>query len=273
MGAAQGSLSEQFRYPRRGPGDHLFAARMPGVYRLCRAAASGRARSVYPSLLQPSTAARADGRFLAQPFQYLQWRGHVFGNFHDMVQASAKHPAMLQYLDNYANEAGGFNENYARELYELHTLGAINYLGNTSPLDAPTLPTNPYAGLGDPLLDALQFSNPTREIQSEYTDDDVYEAARALTGWRYDDENVNQGGQCVDGGSGAFFVNEGEHDGGGKAILSKGSVLLPADGSAVHDGEVAIKLAAYHPGTARYIALKLCQRLIAADPPDTLVQA
>src|SRR6056297_2168693 len=200
-------------------------------------------------------------------------RGHCFGNFHDMVQASAKHPAMLHYLDNYENEAGGFNENYARELFELHTLGAINYVGNSSPLDAPTLESNPYAGLGDPLLDALQFSNPTREIQSEYTDDDVYEAARALTGWRYDDENVNQGGQCVDGGSGAFFVNEGEHDGGGKAILSKGSVLLPADGGAVHDGEVAIKLAAYHPGTARYIALKLCQRLIAADPPDTLVQA
>jgi len=200
-------------------------------------------------------------------------RDHSFGNFHDMVQASAKHPAMLQYLDNYANEAGGFNENYARELYELHTLGAINYLGNSSPLDAPALPTNPYAGLGDPLLDALQYGNPSREIQSEYTDDDVYEAARALTGWRYDDQNVDVGGQCVDGGSGAFQVDESDHDGGGKAILSKGSVLLPSDGGAVHDGEVAIKLAAYHPGTARYIALKLCQRLIADDPPESLVQA
>jgi uncharacterized protein (DUF1800 family) len=195
-------------------------------------------------------------------------RGHAFGNFHDMVQASAKHPAMLHYLDNYANEAGGFNENYARELFELHTLGAINYLGNSSPLDAPTLETNPYVGLGDPLLDALQYSNPSRAIQSEYTDDDVYEAARALTGWRYEDENI--GDDC---GSGAFFTDEGEHDGGGKAILSAGSVLLPADGGAAHDGEVAIKLAAYHPGTARYIALKLCQRLIADDPPESLVQA
>ncbi|MEE4330115.1 MAG: DUF1800 family protein, partial [Wenzhouxiangella sp.] len=156
-------------------------------------------------------------------------RGHAFGNFHDMVQASAKHPAMLHYLDNYANEAGGFNENYAREMFELHTLGAINYLGNASPLDAPTLPTNPYTGLGDPLLDALEFSNPARQIQSEYTDQDVYEAARALTGWRYDDEDIDQGGQCISGGTGAFLVDEAEHDGGAKAILSKSIQLLPPD--------------------------------------------
>ncbi|AKS43287.1 DUF1800 domain-containing protein [Wenzhouxiangella marina] len=201
-------------------------------------------------------------------------RGHAFGNFHDMLQASAKHPAMLYYLDNYANEAGGFNENYARELFELHTLGAINYLGNTSPLDAPALPTNPYAGLGDPLLDALQYSNPAREIQSEYTDTDVYEAARALTGWRYDDQDVDDGmGNCISGGTGAFLVDEGEHDGGPKAILSRNVGFIPADGGAVHDGEVAIKLAAYHPGTARYIALKLCQRLISDNPPETVVQA
>ncbi len=201
-------------------------------------------------------------------------RGHAFGNFHDMVQASAKHPAMLQYLDNFANKAGGFNENYARELFELHTLGAINYLGNSSPLDVPVLPTNPYAGLGDPVLDALEFSNPAREIQSEYTDQDVYEAARALTGWRYDDQNINDSqNNCISGGTGAFQVNEGEHDGGSKAILSAGLQLLPSDGGAANDGEIAIKLAVYHPGTARYIALKLCQRLIADDPPETLVQA
>jgi uncharacterized protein (DUF1800 family) len=201
-------------------------------------------------------------------------RQYTFGNFHDMVQASAKHPAMLHYLDNYANEAGGFNENYARELFELHTLGAINYLGNTSPLDAPTLASNPYSELGDPLLDALPYSDPSRDIQSKYTDDDVYDAARALTGWRYDDQDIDDpDGTCISGGTGAFQVEEAEHDGGSKAILSGGLSLLPSDRGALEDGEVAIKLAAYHPGTARYIALKLCQRLIADDPPDTIVQA
>ena len=199
-------------------------------------------------------------------------RGHCFGNFHDMVQATAKHPAMLHYLDNYENEAGGFNENYARELFELHTLGAINYVGNALPWTIDPLPSNPYAGLNDPLLDSVPGLT-TRDIQSKYADNDVYEAARALTGWRYDDEDIDDANDnCISGGTGAFFLEEADHDGGAKAILSGGFQNVPADG-AVDDGELAIKLAVYHPGTARHIALKLCQRLIADDPPERVVQA
>jgi uncharacterized protein (DUF1800 family) len=199
-------------------------------------------------------------------------RGHCFGNFHDMVQATAKHPAMLHYLDNYENEAGGFNENYARELFELHTLGAINYVGNALPQTIDLLPSNPYAGLNDPLLDSVPGLT-TRVIQSKYADNDVYEAARALTGWRYDDQDIDDANDnCISGGTGAFFLEEADHDGGAKAILSGGFQNVPADG-AVEDGELAIKLAVYHPGTARHIALKLCQRLIADDPPERVVQA
>jgi len=199
-------------------------------------------------------------------------RGHCFGNFHDMVQATAKHPAMLHYLDNYENEAAGFNENYARELYELHTLGAINYLGNELPQNVPKLTTNPYAGLGDPVLDAIGITS--LDIQSKYVDNDVYEAAKALTGWRYDDQDVDDSsGNCISGGTGAFMVDEGEHEGSAKAILAGGFQNIPADRGALEDGEIAIKLAVYHPGTARHIAQKLCQRLIADDPPETIVQA
>ena len=50
-------------------------------------------------------------------------RKHALGNFRDLLHASARSPAMLYYLDNYANVASGPNENYARELMELHTLG------------------------------------------------------------------------------------------------------------------------------------------------------
>ena len=200
-------------------------------------------------------------------------RAHCFGNFHDMVQATAKHPAMLHYLDNYVNEAGGFNENYARELFELHTLGAINYLGNELPQFVPILSANPYAGLNDPLLDALPGLT-DRDIQSKYVDNDVYEAAKALTGWRYDDEDIDDAnGNCISGGTGAFMVDEADHDGGGKVILSGGFQNIPADRGALADGEIAIKLAVYHPGTARHIALKLCRRLIADDPPESVVQA
>ena len=200
-------------------------------------------------------------------------RGHCFGNFHDMVQASAKHPAMLHYLDNYENRAGGFNENYARELYELHTLGAINYQGNDLPQNVPPLDANPYAGLGDPLLDSIPGLT-KRSTQSRYVDNDVYEAAKAVTGWRYDDQDIDDsGGNCISGGTGQFMVDESEHDGGAKAILAAGFQNIPADRGALDDGELAIKLAVYHPGTARHIAMKLCQRLIADDPPESVVQA
>ena len=56
-------------------------------------------------------------------------RAHALGNFRQMLEAVAKSTAMLYYLDNYLNQVGGFNENFARELLELHTMGAENYLG------------------------------------------------------------------------------------------------------------------------------------------------
>jgi uncharacterized protein (DUF1800 family) len=201
-------------------------------------------------------------------------RRYAFGNFHDMLQASAKHPAMLRYLDNYANSSEGFNENYARELFELHTLGAINYAGTVQPFDAPVLAENPYVALNDPLLNANGYGNASRTIQAQYTDNDVYEAAKALTGWRYDDEDFdNPDGSC-NGGSASFYVAESQHDSnGGKTVLTAGLQLIAADQGALEDGETVIKLAAYHPGTARYIALKLCQRLIADAPPESIVQA
>ena len=202
-------------------------------------------------------------------------RAHCFGNFYQMLEASAKHPAMLEYLDNYENSRAGFNENYARELFELHTLGAENYRGLLLPFDVEALPTNPYAGLNDPDLDnaqaagGLALSNPGRGIARYYVDNDVYEAARALTGWRYNDANVN-GVTC---GSGAFFTEQDAHDVAAKSVLGRGLVTHKADLTAEPEGRTVLKMAAYHPGTATYIARKLCRRLIADDPPESVVQA
>lgn len=74
-------------------------------------------------------------------------RSHALGNFRDLVLATAKHPAMLYYLDNYSNIAKHPNENYARELLELHTLG----------------------------------------VDGGYTEADVLTVAKALTGWTVHD--------------------------------------------------------------------------------------
>lgn len=201
-------------------------------------------------------------------------RTHALGNFFDMLHISARHPAMLEYLDNYENSKAGFNENYARELFELHTLGAENYRGLQLPALVDPLPSNPYASLGDVDLDnanngnGIAISDPSRVFAKYYVDSDVYEAARALTGWRYADNN--QGANC---GSGAFFTNQDDHDNAGKSVLGRGFTTHRADLTAELEGRIVLKMAAWHPGTATYIARKLCQRFISDNPPESVVQA
>jgi len=66
---------------------------------------------------------KANGQWLIGDYAERAIRPHVLGSFSDLVMATLEHPAMLQYLDNAQNAAGHINENYARELLELHTLG------------------------------------------------------------------------------------------------------------------------------------------------------
>lgn len=91
-------------------------------------------------------------------------RAHAKGNFRAMLEAVAQSTAMLYFLDNINNSRSGPNENFARELLELHTFGAENYLGFTDPFQVPPCPEDPAYPIG-------------------YTDIDVYETAAAFTGW------------------------------------------------------------------------------------------
>lgn len=101
-------------------------------------------------------------------------RAHMFGNFRVFLEAVAQSPTMLHYLDNELNQSGNPNENFARELFELHTLGSENYLGTMDRARAP----------------GFAHGAPTG-----YVDGDVYEAARAFTGWRVeaDKKGANTG--------------------------------------------------------------------------------
>lgn len=199
-------------------------------------------------------------------------RANAFGNFYQMLHASARHPAMLRYLDNHVNRSGGINENYARELFELHTMGAEHYRGVGNPLHVEALPENPYTALNDPDLEdeALGFiADPALSIAAYYVDDDVYSAAECLTGWRF-----NSGSCSGTNGDGSFFVNNAQHSGNiRKAVLSRGLTIIPSDLPAEPEGRLVLKLVAYHPATATYIARKLCRRFIADDPPEDVVQA
>ncbi len=199
-------------------------------------------------------------------------RRETFGNFYSMLHRSARHPVMLRYLDNYENRAGGINENYARELFELHGLGSENYQGVDRPRDVAGLSENPYTAVNDAELNNPAYgyiADPSLVIAEAYVDDDVYSAAEALTGWRYDDENV--GNSC---GTGAFFTEEEEHSGNiAKAVLTQGVAVIPSDLDAATEGRLVIKMVAYHPGTAVHISRKICRRLCMDDPPEPMVQA
>ena len=174
-------------------------------------------------------------------------RGHLFGNFRQMLEAVAKSPPMLYYLDNQSSTRAGPNENWARELFELHGLGAENYKG--------VRPQNSIA----PDPDDPAFP-------SGYVDEDVYEATRCFTGW-----TVNS--RAADGDTGEFIYLDSNHDRFQKSVLNFGQINFPSDQAPLVDGLKVLDLIANHPGTARYICRKLCQRLVADNPPESLVRS
>ncbi len=192
-------------------------------------------------------------------------RPHALGTFRELLGAVAKSPAMLYYLDNWQSVADsgrptlraaqrplnarqaarraaaaqqriaqnpqlqqaapqaaqrrrGLNENYARELMELHTLG----------------------------------------VDGGYTQQDVIEVARALTGW-----TIARGAQ------GGGFAFRGEvHDASAKTILGKSF----AANRGIEEGEAVLDLLASHPSTAKFIATKLARRFVSDTPPAALVE-
>ena len=153
-------------------------------------------------------------------------RKHALGTFRDLLRASALSPAMLFYLDGRRNlkfsPEDRPNENYARELLELHTLG----------------------------------------VDGGYSQQDVMEAARCLTGWTVSGREVKLG-------IGRVQFRPAAHDNGPKTVL--GQQIAAGGGRADLDALLAIVHS--HPSTARYIAGKLCRWFIADQAPDSAVRA
>lgn len=141
-------------------------------------------------------------------------RRHALTTFPELLRASARSPAMLAYLDNQANRRGVANENYARELMELHTLG----------------------------------------VHGGYTQKDVQEVARCLTGWTVEDRFLRP--------RGTFRFDPARHDDGAKVVLGR----RIAPGGGLSDGEQVLDLLATHPGTARFISGKICRCFLGEAP-------
>lgn len=163
-------------------------------------------------------------------------RPRVFGNFRDLLGAVAKSPAMLRYLNNGESTAERPNENYARELLELHTLGGDAYLGV-----APTPQRSPYPGLF--VTRGLGFS-----------DQDVVTAARALSGWTHT-------------AAGQFVYNPAQHNTQASNFLGLDLSLMK---DAMQQGNVVLDLLANHPLTAKFVVRKMVRRIFGENAPASV---
>jgi uncharacterized protein (DUF1800 family) len=174
-------------------------------------------------------------------------RANALGNFRTMLEAVAKSPAMMFYLDNLSNTRGGPNENYARELLELHTFGAEHYLGFTDPFQVPPAPED-------------------ASYPSGYTDIDVYETAACFTGWTI----ANGHWQFPTENTGAFVYRSTWHDQGPKFVLGR---LIYPERPALRDGQDVLDRLASHPKVAKFVCHKLVTRLVGELPNRALADA
>jgi uncharacterized protein (DUF1800 family) len=181
-------------------------------------------------------------RWYLIPYERDAIRPHVLGKFHDLLEATAKSPAMMYYLDNSSSAdphafdrlklhpvhprpeeklpplggKRGLNENYGRELMELHTLG----------------------------------------VDGGYKQEDVIEVARAFTGWTIESPRENP----------AFYFDARIHDPGPKRVLGKN-----IKGGGIKDGEQVLDVLVKDRHTALHISQQLAERFVSDDPPPALV--
>nr|WP_315595069.1 DUF1800 domain-containing protein [uncultured Cupriavidus sp.] len=162
-------------------------------------------------------------------------RPRALGKFRDLLMATVTSPAMLEYLDNAQSAANRVNENYARELMELHTLGVS---GGAS--------------------------------GSRYTQQDVQELARVLTGLginaRGEPPRIGPGRAALYRSNGLFEFNPNRHDFGPKRLL--GHAIEPRGFAEV---EEAVSILAREPATARFISTRLATYFVADNPPAKLI--
>jgi uncharacterized protein (DUF1800 family) len=175
--------------------------------------------------------------FYTWPDYHRRIRNNVFGNFRVFLEDIATSTAMLYYLDNRSSTSAGPNENYARELFELHTMGAEAYIPGIS----PPLPGQTFNG---------------------YRDWDVYEAARCFTGWTINDDYQS--------GTGEFLYRDDWHDRFQKYLLNG---FISPEQAPMKDGQDVLDRVAVHPATARHVAKRLARRLVSDNPTESLVQA
>ncbi len=161
-------------------------------------------------------------------------RAHALGRYRDLLEATLRHPAMLRYLDNDQNAANHINENYAREIMELHSMG----------------------------------------VGSGYSQKDVQELARILTGVgvqvKPDLPRVRADLQGFYLRDGLFEFNPNRHDFGAKQFLGH-TIGGPGRPGGFAEVEQALDLIAASPATAHRVSLRIASYFLSENPPPALV--
>ena len=171
-------------------------------------------------------------RAMIGDFEESAIRPNALGNFRELLRATVYHPAMLRYLDNEYNAVNKINENYARELLELHTLG----------------------------------------VNGGYTQKDVQELARVLTGVGVNMQahpevpKLRPEAAKLFVRKGLFEFHPQRHDFGDKLIL--GHTIR---GRGLAETDEVIDMLSRHPATARFVSTKLAQFFVSAQPSDALI--
>ena len=209
-------------------------------------------------------------------------RPRTMGKFKDLLMATAKSPAMLVYLDNFQSMSPDAKLPDPRQMRQMRRRGAqgggafgrrignprLNDPGQSNDQEMPRDQMKPAP---QRQLQGLRNRKPginenyareimelhTLGVEGGYTQKDVQEVARCLTGWTLD--RPRQGTQ--------FVFRSFMHDDGEKTVLGH---KIPAGGG-IKDGEMVIEILSRHPSTAKFIASKLVRRFVSDTPPQTLV--
>jgi uncharacterized protein (DUF1800 family) len=254
-------------------------------------------------------------RWLVADYERSAIRPHVFGSFEDMLVATASHPAMLFYLDNWrsmAPDTAAIRERVTRAQQQAsrgsrsgfgprtqrtrgrNGRGGIGVMfpirrnsdqdqahpfGGRGPVDQATLNERlaRLPGLNENYARELLELH-TLGVDGGYTQDDVIDVARAFTGWTLQMPRNGRRGRDGQGDGAVMEQREGDygfvyrdevHDKGEKTILGHRF----EGGGGQDEGRQVLKMLATHPSTARHIATQLATRFVADDPPEALVEA
>jgi uncharacterized protein (DUF1800 family) len=172
---------------------------------------------------------------------------HAFGQYGDLLKAVSRNPAMGFYLDNNQNTRYSLNENYGRELMQLFSVG---------------------------LMQLNMDGTPKRDAQGKvletYSQKDVIEATRALTGWaNADPEQMRASSNGFNYGKPMVAYWADAHDTGPKTVLGKS---IPGGQNATRDLDSLVDILVNHPNTAPFVSLRLIQGLTTSDPSPAYLE-